>query len=321
MKERIASLASEIRRTYESLRQRAHEARDSDPSLVSKVGKAPIPASVCAVDGGLLAQRVHGADIVLCRAVGVNFVYESSRLREFSYHPSKSPEPRVEFRSSLDEHEANVFSSLVRLREELGCAISSLEKFSPAVLLMDGSLLPLPSDHPGGGSQLGPLYSEVLSLYSGLFRKCSEKGCVLCGVVKDSRARKLSKPLGVNCSDGILCGYLLDEWERTKALPYFDDKAPSKELAALGERVSVFYLKPSKNDLPLRIEAYDCDEGHAASLVCGLCAISERFAYPAILIEADMCAALEPKEMEFIEESLVSLSGMKPLRRNSRPFR
>jgi hypothetical protein len=335
MRERIAELAGDMRRSFGILRERARAAREADASLVVTVNPAQdlqnSPAnpetghfklSVCAVDGGLLAQRVHGADIVVFRAVGVNFTYDGRKLGAFAYHPSKSPEPSLELKNSLDEHEANVFRSLVRLNSELSCAISSLERFRPKLLLMDGSLLPLPSDRPESGSSLLPMYDELISLYSRLFSLSKEKKCMLCGVVKDSRARKLAEDLGFSCSDTLLCGYLLSQGERTRAMPYFEEKkAPSKDMLALGQKISVFYLKPSEHDLPLRIEAYDCDADEAASVILSLSSISENFAYPAVLIEADMCAALDPKEMEAIESSLLNLSGLKPLRRNSRPFR
>ena len=63
------------------------------------------------------------------------------------------------------------------------------------------------------------------------------------------------------------------------------------------------------------------DVDAAASLLFSLSAISENFAYPAVLIEADMCAALDPREIEPLENSLHSLAGIRPLRRNQRPFR
>jgi hypothetical protein len=321
MRERLSSLAQEIRSTYESLRQKAKAARAANPGLISKVEQASVSLSVCAVDGGLLAQRMHGADIVLARAVGVLFVYENSKLKTFSHHPRKSPEADILVMNSLEEHEALIFRSLVRLRHELSCAIASLEKHSPKLLLIDGSLLPLPSDRPAEGNELRPLYGEVISLYGRLYSGCKEKGCMLCGVVKDSRSKKLAKELGADCSDTLLCSYLLEEGERTTAMPYLEDKAPNRDVASLGEHINVFYLKPSRNDLPLRIEVMDSDVGQAASLICSLSAISDNFAYPAILVEADMCAALDPGELESVEATLLSLSGMRPLRRNSRPFR
>jgi hypothetical protein len=323
MQERIAALAKEIREGYESLAKKARAARDADPSLIVRVA-APSPSSglsVCAVDGGLLAGRMHGADIVVARAVAAHFVYDGPALRSHAHFPSKSPRPEIEIQNSLEEHEALAFRSLVRLRHELSCAIAAGEKLRPQVLLMDGSLLPLPGDRPQEASALRPLYDEVLSLYGRLYSACSASGCLLCGVVKDSRSKKLSKALGAACSDTVLCSYLLEEGERTRELDYFEGKPPNADVAALGARIRVFYLRPSRNDLPLRVEVLDSRVEEAASAVCALSAISDSFAYPAVLIEADMCAALMPAELESVESSLAAQSGLRPLRRNSRPFR
>lgn len=318
MREKIDSVARRIRSSYEQMGSRAQALRGSEPSLIVRVERAPMPLSVCAVDGGLLSSRMHGADIAVVRAVGVNFRYDGPKLSSFSHHPQKSPEPELELRDSLDEHESLSFRSLVRLRSELGCAIECVAKYKPDAMLMDGSLLPLPNDRPPQGSALAPLFDEVLSLYLSLQKACRE--CMLCGVIKDSRSRKLSQDRGFSCSDGVLCGFLLEPGERTKEMPYHDEK-PKGDMAEIAKGITVFYLKPSQNDLPLRIEIVGGDASRAASLILGLCAVSENYAYPAILVEADMCAALDGSEMESIESSLLSLTGMRPLRRNSRPFR
>jgi hypothetical protein len=186
---------------------------------------------------------------------------------------------------------------------------------------MDGSLLPLPGDRPEAASALRPLYEEVLSLYGRLYSACSSSGCLLCGVVKDSRSKKLSKSLGAACPDTVLCSYLLEEGERTREMDYFEGKPPNADVEALGARIRVFYIRPSRKDLPLRVEVQDSRVDDAASAVCSLSAISESFAYPAALIEADMCAALDPAELESVESSLAAQSGIRPLRRNFRPFR
>ena len=94
----------------------------------------------------------------------------------------------------------------------------------------------------------------------------------------------------------------------------------NKELAALGKKIKVTYMKPAREDLPLRVEILG-DVERASSIVYSLSAISERFAYPAILVEADMCAALDATEIESVEFSLSRLAGLKPLRRHFRPFR
>ncbi|MEW6722080.1 MAG: DNA double-strand break repair nuclease NurA [Candidatus Micrarchaeota archaeon] len=319
MLEKLGDIAERIRNSRLELSRRANAVRSADPSLVLRAQKAPLSISVCAVDGGLLAHRMHGADIAVVRALSVNFVYEGSALKSFSHHPGKDPPHEIEIKSSLDEHESNVFRSLVRLRSELSAAIEALRRFSPHLLLMDGSLLPLPSDRPPEGSELASLYSEVVSLYSSLFSLSKEKNCMLLGVIKDSRSRRLAKPLGFACPDTVLCEHLLREGERTKSMPYSDEKQGNA--AGLASGILAFYIRPSKHDIPLRIELLGDEEEKAASLVFSLSAVSENFAYPAILVEADLCAALDAREMERIESSLERLSGLRPLRRNSRPFR
>jgi hypothetical protein len=321
MDERLSTLAKQIQSKYSSISEKAKSARSSVPSLVLKINKIPIGLSVAAVDGGLLYQRMHGADIVLCRSVGVILGYSDSKLASHSHIPSKIPEPDLELMHSLDEHEAAVFRSLIRLKHELSRAIGVLEKNKVDVLLMDGSLLPVPSDRPAEASDLFPLYSEILGLYEKLFALSREKNCLLFGVIKDSRSKKFADSLSMGCPDILFCNYLLSECERTKDFPYFDEK-PAKDIAHLGADVRVFYMKPSKNDFPLRIEFLDSGQlDKAASIICSLCAISDQFAYPAALIEADLCAALDPTHIEPIESSLMRLAGMRPLRRNSRPFR
>ncbi len=321
MREKLAALACEIRSSYDSIRDKAGAARLADPSLVVKVRKADVSLRVCAVDGGLLAGRMHGADIVVVRAVAAVFDYEDSALKAHFHHPEKCPQPQVEIKNSLEEHEALVFRSLIRLHHELSCAISALDASNPGLLLIDGSLLPLPGDRPSDGSELRPLYAEIIALYRKLYLSCSEKKCMLCGVIKDSRSKKLANEIGAGCSDTLLCSYLLNENERTKELGYFEGRPPNGDVAELGGQVKVFYIRPSRNDLPLRIEAFGCGIDSAASLICTLSSLSENYAYPAALIEADLRAALDPGELEAIESSLSALSGMKPLRRNSRPFR
>ncbi len=304
----VDSLISEIHKSQNSIQETAMQMTDK----VCKVESSSLNLSVCAVDGGLLAHRMHGVDITVARAAGVHFVYENSKIKTFDHHPSKVPKSSVELMSALDEHEANVFRSLVRLKHEITCANELVEKYSPKILLLDGSLLPVPSDIPTKASKLYPLYQEVISQYEKLY---SSK-CLFAGVIKDSRAQRFSE----KCSDSVLCDYLLKSGERTIEMDYFDPGSPKKDLSSLGSKIKFFYIKPSKFDIPLRIEVLgDVDE--AAKIVYALSAISDHFAYPAILIEADMCAALDPVEIESIEATLHSKAGLSPLRRNFRPFR
>ncbi len=92
-----------------------------------------------------------------------------------------------------------------------------------------------------------------------------------------------------------------------------------------GHSIGLFYMKMSNHDRPLRIEFlnHGTDFNQLASLLYSLCAIHESYAYPAILIEADLCALLDEHELERVKHSLYGLGNevALPLRRNSRPFR
>ena len=319
--EQIKSISEQISNRFSSIKSTVDSYRSSGQVKISKCSKIPLDFSVCATDGGLLSSRMHGFDIVLYRSVAVNFVYRNSVLTSFSYLPQKYPQTEFAYQSSLDEHEALVFKSLLRLRSELSCAISAMEKFSPTVFLFDGSLLPLPNDKVGSESKLYSLYQEVIALYEQLFTVSKEKSCLLVGVIKDSRSNRLSKSLSLDCSDTVLCNFLLNFGERTEDFPYSESE--SKTAVNGSQLVRFFYLKAAKDDLPLRIEYLSSekfDVEMVASILYSLSAISDTFGYPAILVEADMCAALDGSEMDQIINSLRSIN-VSDLRRNSRPFR
>lgn len=341
MLERLEPLAQRIRETRERLAENAAEIRKSEgavPGLEENGLAMPVqrivPAfSVCAVDGGLLADRFVGSDILVRRSVAVGFRYDNGKLAAAGYHPRKFPETEVGFRNGLDEHEALVFRSLFRLDGEISTALEAVEKFRPDYLLLDGSIVPLGADRPGDGSVLSADYEKLLGTYRKLYKKCGELGCQLVGVIKDSRGKRLAEILKdrliVDVPDAVLADALLREGERTGLMAHSQDPSKHQVLKSLGEwgaKAKLFYLKASASDIPLRVEFMQSqkkDAGEIASAVLSLSSISKAFAYPAALIEADMCAALGPLEMEKIKRSLFVLTGgaSKPLRRAQRPFR
>lgn len=302
-----------------------------EKELTKIVAPQPISSSVCAIDGGLLVKEFHGIDLLMRRAVAVNFKYENSKLISHAYLPNAFPQPDFEIQFSLDEHEVNCFRSLFRLESEIETAIAALDKFSPAYLFMDGSLAPVLSDKPATADSEGrQLYNKVISLYQLLYKKSVEKNCQLIGIIKDSRGKRfleIVKGKGqARCSDSVFLHSLLHEKERSFAFHYGDPKhSILADLGEWGSRLLVFYLKPSRDDRPLRVEFIHSHHiasfDQIASFVYSLCAINKSYAYPAVLIEADMRAALEPLELERVEKYLSMSTSLMPLRRNSRPFR
>lgn len=302
--DKIEHLAKKIRINNEYIKEKARSMRE----IAIPVALTQLNHSICALDGGLLADRMHGIDIIVSRAVGVNFIYENSKIKTFTHHPMKCPASDVEARSALDDHEANTLKSIIRLKSEISCAIELLEKFQPDLLLLDGSILPLPTDCPSKDSSVYQNYLDLVKLYQEMFSKSQS----IAGVVKDTRAKRLSE----YCSDSVLCSFLLEVGERTKEIDYTE----FKEFQSLSKKIKITYMKPSINDLPFRVEIFG-DVEKISSIVYTLSAISSQFAYPAILIEADLRAALLPIEIESVKNSLSRLAGIAPLRRNFRPFR
>jgi len=337
MLEKIKQVAQMIIGRESKLAERASQIKSSgiipactaESKLVFPVSDSGLDCSVCGIDGGLLYERLHGIDLLLGRAVAVNFVYEKSAVKSFSHFPSRFPEHSLELKSGLDEHEAGLWKSLFRLKKEISVAISTLDKFSPEIILLDGSILPLPSDRPAESSSLFEEYIELVSLFGKLYSECKKRDCILAGVIKDTRAKRLVELVdkSLDVPDTVFAGHLLDEKERTCAFSYSDNKSQPvlKDLEEHSGTLKVFYLRPSKEDIPLRIEYLDCGKSadEIASSICSLSSVSRSFAYPAVLIEADLCAAMDSVEMEGVKKQLFALSkgGIRPLRRNSRPFR
>jgi len=336
----LGPLAQRIRESQSQIAENAQAIRKAEPSIKESEDKTlivPVKSgqpdfSVCAVDGGLLADRLFGADILVGRSVAVSFSYSGGKLGSALHFPSRFPETVVDFRTGLDEYDAMVWKSLFRLKGELGAALDALKQFKPDYLFLDGSIVLLGSDRPSEHSALHLDYTALLKLYKSLYSGCEELGCQLVGVIKDSRGKRLVECLQdqliVDVPDTMLADALLKEGERTCAIRYTSEAQKHPVLSSLGEsaeKVKLFYLKPSDSDSPLRIEFLQSKKSadEIACIVHSLCSISKAFAYPAVLIEADMCAALEPLEMDKIKRSLFMLTGgaSRPLRRAERPFR
>ena len=134
----------------------------------------------------------------------------------------------------------------------------------------------------------------------------------------------------LHTSDTNFLYFMLEAGERTCAFKY--SSAPTshqvlKDLGQWSEKILSFYLKPVKDDRPLRVEFLSGQKtfSEVASLVHSLSHLHKAYAYPAVLIEADLRAALDEDEFERAYGSLFSKLGrsasLMRLRRNSRPFR
>ena len=337
----VERLDGERKRVAESLRAEKFETNEAyERNLVMPLTQREVNAKVVAVDGGLLAQEFHGFDLVVARAVGVLFEYEKGKLGKHAYHPCAFPEVEMDVLNALDTHEVNWHKSLFRLKKELEIATESVEKFEPDYLMLDGSVAPLVSDRPDDTSEVRGLYDQVIGRYKKLYETCEKKKCSLVGVIKDSRGKRFIEIIGkkfgqgeeglAKSTDTTFLQFFLREGERTFAFPYGSDAKRHQVLKDLGEwgaKVGAFYLRPVEGDRPIRVEFVPNGRSYTeiADLVYSLSTINRTYAYPAVLIEADLRAALERIELERTVRDMFMRVGrtgsaMK-LRRDSRPFR
>ncbi len=300
---------------------------------------------VCAVDGGVSQNSYHGLDLVLVRAVAVVAKYNRGRLERIAYFPSSFPEPEIEIISDpFTDEEFLMKSSLIRQKKEIETAIEAAKRFSPDILLMDGSIVAHPSSRPQRGSAIYENYLEVLQLLKKLYSfellaGCAEdsRGRKFCEIVSERILSKIDNPLIpelkrilAGTRDTNLLFHVLDVGERTCVFRY--GEAPViKDLGEEGRNIYSFYIKPAEFDRPLRIDFHCKKERKVietaekiASIVYGLCCHSS-YAFPAPLVEADLRAKLRERDAEIVHKHIVDFAGLLPgllkLRREMRPFK
>lgn len=316
---------AQVEESGRQIRKLAREERETGTVALGKLEQTEPPKTVAAVDSGFAASRVHGVDLVLVRAAAVLFEYQDSRLGSVSYWPMRRPAPALEIHMGLEEGEAHVFKQLVRLQGEVQLATGAMGRWKPAVMLMDGSLLPLPGDRPSSESELASMHAKLMGQYTLLQETAKATNTQLIGVVKDTRSKRWIKRLGKSglekMTDTLFFHHYLREGEYTLPIAYQD--APD----ALSAGVQVFYMKMMEGDLPLRIEFLGTENEAGrmaqavAAAIAGVSPRSRNGAYPAPLVEADLRSMISPAEYEQMEGALLGGSGMNRLRRDTRPFR
>lgn len=368
----IAQIESRRRREAERVRALNLKMQEMlEPSLIMPLEQVEVKGKVSAVDGGILNYEMHGADLLIGKAVSSTFAYNGEGLESYSYHPSAFPQPVYDVKTGLDEREVNWHRSVFRLNLEIQNAIETARKERPHYLFLDGSVVPLMNDKPGEDSVLYEDYLLLVKRYKELFKLCAESGVCIAGVVKDSRGKRmmevLSKHTAERCADTVFLNHMLREGERSCVLHYSSNPkqhAVLKDLGEWGDKIRICYIKPVAGDRPLRIEFIEptikrgevqlvprCmgleakgvspsavrggrplrveflegsrKYGGVIGMVASLSKINRNYAYPAVLIDADLRAAMDPLELERAKRSLSLFAGpeLLQLRRNSRPFR
>jgi len=308
--------------------------------IVSCPPNAAFNGTIAAIDGGIVSETYQSCELVLFRAVCTAFGYENGLVCRKANHPSGLDGFETALLDSFDESDTMQRDSIIRLRSEIAAARESVKLFSPSMVFLDGSIFPNPQDRPPKESASFDQFERLLAEYRFLFAECSAANVTLVGVVKDSKSRNYLDALRKSgalsdfysghakflssTNDSAFLSMALEENERS-GLVKLERQDLGRDLCRT--TCAATYVKASKYDRPLRLEFSDYAKADAASkAICGLCKGNSRYAYPAILIEADLRAAMDPKELEVAYARLCAKVGpdavsLRRLRRNERPFR
>ena len=323
----------------------------SDSQIINKVPDSPLErVSVLGVDGGIVTHSYHGLDLILMRAVGVNFIYSNNSLEKVFYYPSSNPfpNPRIVLDSFSDIELSSCFN-LERQIMEIDTCIESMEKLKPDVVLLDGSVIPHYVSKPDN-TVLKSLYKKLIETYYSLFEKSKKMKIILAGVIEDSRGakfcdilnRRIVSELGTDLGkelklilektkDTNLLFYALKKGERSCVFNY--SKNPMihpilKEFEDMQNSFFSFYIKTVEFDRPLRVDFVGF--GNELDIVNKLSSVLMRtsghsgYGLPAVLIEADQRAKLTEKDLDMFYFELINkvgnVSSLFKMRRDMRPF-
>lgn len=326
------------------------ESKDiQERNFISQIKAAELNCKIAGCDSGFVSKSMHSVDMLLIRAVGVVFEYGKNKLLNSHYFPGffQLPEPHLS-NGALDHDELNCSKSLIRLKNELKAAAALIEKYGPKYCFLDGSIIPQYLDKPRADSNVNKLYHELLEQFQGLYALAEKNDCTLLGCVEDSRGsrfrtivqkeiltkKKLIQPEQLeNLFDSSILDHLLEKGQRSFAFPYSEKTSEHPILNEFGKEwqnsVYAMYLKPTEFDRPLRVEFLfkgknlEKEADEIASVVYALSSSHREYAYPTILIEADLRARLQPNEVETVFNKIVdklSKSVKIRLRREGRPF-
>jgi len=322
-----------------------------DEKIINKVSPLKTEKmSVLGIDGGIIKHSYHGLDLMLTRAVGVNFIYSDGKLKKVDYYPNSNPTPNpIVIFDSFSELELSSCYNFERQTMEILTAIEAANKFNPDIVLLHGSIIPHYVPKPDN-LILKEYYKNLIETYRSLFELCKSKNFILAGVVEDSRGVKfcnilnrrilsqvkpeMSKELRLvleKTKDSNLLYYALNRGERTCAFNYSQNPEIHpvlKEFSDMNDSFFSFYVKTADFDRPLRID-FLCsrdlsDVVDKLSNVMIQTSGHSGYGLPAVLIEADQRAKLSENEMNMFYSDLINrignVSTLFRMRREMRPF-
>lgn len=303
-------------------------------------------SKIIGVDGGMQVESLSGLDVILVRAIAVMFYHKKERVLA-KYFPEKNPVPTLLLLPSLSSRdELDKLATLKRLQSEYDTARAATKEFSPNIVLLDGSVMPLSSDKPQLPSMINE-YKTVINLFVDLLLETERNKSILVGVVKDSRSRifvnTLSRLIPAIIRNGQAKELLQTDYRSilrsSPDIMFLNDLIkPNERSAILREQISIpehgitayrdiIYLKPSPFDIPLRIEVLHRSEelpisiNDLVGIIQTISGHNPSFALPTVLIEADARVKISNEEMELLIGSLLSKTGLSYLNKEKRRTR
>ena len=343
----IRKLASRIGRAEEKRRNLAGFLRAANPEtgLIEKARADQLEnVKIVGVDGGITKKTLHGFDFMMIRAAGAFFHYRNGKYQEVGYHPSRMPKPKPFVMEALSDMDWAHSSAVERQDMEIRTAIECIGKFSPDMVILDGSIVPHYSERPGRNSSVYSRYVEMLGNYRKLYALTQERGIILAGVIEDSRGMMFCSMIKDIVSktnkkvpevdildrtrDTNMLYWMLEKGEMTRIFRYTqtpEEHPVLKELLEFASDIHSFYLKTASFDRPVRVDVLGEGNAHkAASLLLAISGQHSGYGLPVPLIEADNVAKLSENEMEGVYSQMMGYLGNSPsamrLRREQRPF-
>ncbi len=315
-----------------------------EKTISQPITKTLNEGKIAGVDSGFAGQSFYSLDLMLLRTTGACFTYEKGKLASSLYHPETSslPEPIINTQG-LEREDFHKFVSLTRLQAEIQCATEIIEKDKPNACFIDGSLILHPMDKPSAESALGKEYEKTIAAFVKLYHTAEKNACTLIGAIEDSRSTRLAELLHEQqmitmeknevLSDVSLLDKALNAGERSIVFSLAENKEKHAILndfpANWAAQLHACYVKPSQWDYPLRIEFVCTPEkavemaNRASSIAYAQSAVHKDYAFPSVLIEADLRAGLKQEEVELVSDKILSKLGRHTLRlkrRDRRPF-
>lgn len=316
--------------------------------LINKVPEISIDGlSIAGIDGGLLLKRLNGLDLIILRATGVVFKYMKHTV-DAIYHPKKDPPLQISINTiPLSSIEFDTLVSFERSKIELKTTYEVIKKYTPDIVLLDGSLISPSLQIITNNDLIRKKYSEMIYEYQRVYDAAENRGILIAGVIKDSKkhifidilGRIIPQIIALNrefidelvkidyrivlrhSNDLDLLFSLLECGERTAFIKEKTNKSSVNSINQNTIQKDIqefysFYLKAAKFDVPMRIEFFDIEKNpilignKIATIIYNISKFSTTMGFPSVLIEADRRVKMIKKDIDFIYRQFLTRANI-----------